>query len=130
NVQGWTDTFVKLDPDTLDGSNPASPLCSSTQNFCQAYTDSTGTTHFFKDPGSGTCEYKQVDTSHGYDWYITGTTQICNLVQNPSFEQVNDAGNNLLSNGDFETADSNGTLAAWTVAGSGVSTWAQTSSEF
>ncbi len=119
-VQNWTDRFIKLDPDTLDGTNPLSPLCSSTQNACEEFKDSSGASHFFKDPGNGTCEYKQVDNLHGYDWYKKGTFELCNLVANPSFEQANDAGVNLLSNGSFEIFDSAAappTFTGWTVVG-------------
>jgi len=71
-VTNWSDVFTVLDPDTFDpGINlGASPLCSSTQNMCQVFTDAGGVQHYFKDPGSRLCEY----------------SERCNLVTNPSFE--------------------------------------------
>ncbi len=103
SVTDWSDKFVRLDPDTLDSANPASPLCARSQDMCEEFQDASGATHYFKDPGNGTCEYKQVDTLHGYDWYQKGSSELCNLLTNPSFEKFNDAGSNALALGDFET---------------------------
>ncbi|MDZ4229889.1 MAG: hypothetical protein U1C53_02005, partial [Candidatus Veblenbacteria bacterium] len=87
-VTKWNDKFTVLDPDTFDpGQNPGlSPLCSSTQNRCQVFTDAAGVPNYFKDPQGQVCEYKLISSSVGYDWYKQGTTERCNLVANPSFE--------------------------------------------
>lgn len=94
-IESWADTFVKLDPDSFTTgvnsttANPLSPLCSKAQDRCAEFKDASGGTHTFRDPGNQTCEYKQVNPQHGYDWYKKGTNppELCNLVPNSSFEQ-------------------------------------------
>lgn len=90
-VVRWSDKFVKLDPDTFvktDGTtSPLSPLCGKAQDRCAEFKDSSGGSHFFRDPGTQVCEYKLVDNLRGYDWYKKGTDELCNLVPNQSFEQ-------------------------------------------
>ena len=83
-VNNWSDTFVKLNPDTFSDS-PNSPLCSSTQDRCEAY-QANKSTYYFKDPGNQTCEYKQLAVGQPYDWYRSGTSDLCNLLPNSSFE--------------------------------------------
>ena len=89
-VQQWTDTFQRLDPDTFTQSggamNPLSPLCARAQDRCAEFKDASNVSHFFRNPGTQVCEYKQVDNLRGYDWYKKGTSELCNLVANSSFE--------------------------------------------
>lgn len=103
NVQDWSDKFVKLNPDTLSDSGPNSLLCSRAQDKCEQFVDagSPPSQHFFKDPGNGVCVYKQ-DSVRGDNWYKKDTNELCNLLENPSFEKVNDTGSDLITNGDFE----------------------------
>ncbi len=86
DITQWSDVFMRLDPDTFDAANPVSPLCDVSQDGCEEYTDTSGASHYFKDPKERLCEYKIVDTQRGYDWYKKGTDVPCNLVANPSFE--------------------------------------------
>ncbi|MBU1039042.1 hypothetical protein KKC17_02295 [Patescibacteria group bacterium] len=83
-LQGWSDKFMRLDPDNF-AAGPTSPLCSKEQDRCQEYK-AGNSTYYFKDPGSRTCEYKQLRAGQSYDWYKTGTTEPCNLLINGSFE--------------------------------------------
>ncbi|MFH1866964.1 MAG: hypothetical protein ABIJ81_02685 [Patescibacteria group bacterium] len=113
-VASWGDRFVKLDPDKFDPANPSSPLCTKAQDRCQVFSESGGVTHYFKDPGKSLCEYKQLDPLSGYDWYVRGTSEPCNLLSNPSFEKNTDHGRNLLDNGDFEQDTAGDPPTSWT----------------
>ncbi|MFA4937280.1 MAG: hypothetical protein WC575_03270, partial [Patescibacteria group bacterium] len=106
-VTGWGDKFVRLDPDNFNVNNPTSPLCTKAQDRCQNFTSNKATATF-KDPGNSVCEYKQMGAAAEYNWYKKGTNEPCNYLINSSFEKIEDHGNNLVVDGDFE-----GTLFNW-----------------
>ncbi len=111
----WGDKFVKLNPDTFATTNPASPLCGVNEDRCQVFKDTSGGSHYFKDPGSGLCEYKQVTSLEGYGWYKTGTNEPCNLQGNPSFEKVTAGGPNLLQESGFESFSTTDSTYPWKI---------------
>jgi len=92
-ITKWSDKFVRLNPEgdkgfiAADGKwNSSSVMCRSTEDRCTEFKDDKNSSYFFKDPGDQVCEYKKVDALNGYKWYKKGTTELCNLASNPSFE--------------------------------------------
>ncbi|MFH1111795.1 MAG: hypothetical protein V1712_01855 [Patescibacteria group bacterium] len=116
-VTSWSDKFVRLDPDNFEVNNPASPLCAKVQDRCQNFTSNKATATF-KDPVNSVCEYKQSGAIAEYNWYKKGTSEPCNYLVNPSFEKIEDHGDNLVSGGEFE-----GTLFDWKITAVPVTDW-------
>lgn len=95
-VKSWKDTYAIVDPDKLAGpiqsdgtfgTNDNGPFCTAAQNKCQEFTDGNGAKVYFKAPGEQVCEYKRLNSQTSYAWYKKGTTQLCNLLKNGSFEE-------------------------------------------
>lgn len=65
-VTSWLDVFAKNDPDRY-----ATNLCSQKNAGCEEWTSSDNTQNYFKDPGSGTCVYRNSNGSAvvGKAWY-------------------------------------------------------------
>ncbi len=119
-ITSWGDKLVKLDPDNFNPQkNINSPLCERSQDGCEQFTSESGVS-YFKDPGLALCEYRQSDGR----WYKKGSSELCNLLVNPSFEEQKDHGNNLIVNGGFEDS----ILSNWMP--SSANTWMLTKQEF
>lgn len=76
-IVGYQTQYLINDPDrhSLD-------LCVDNELSCQAYTTSTGTAAYFKDPGQRVCDYRTTADGGGA-WYITGTSRLCATVTPP-----------------------------------------------
>lgn len=67
-ISSFTDVYILNNPDKYSSS-----ICLNTEVGCQAYTSTTGSEYYFKDPGANTCEYKKVTGQTVAGWYKTGT---------------------------------------------------------
>ncbi|MFA7286131.1 MAG: carbohydrate binding domain-containing protein [Patescibacteria group bacterium] len=88
NISTWTTGAVLNNPDTYD-----SILCRIDELQCSAFTDSGGSTYYFKDPGSQICEYRTDKPIAG--WYVKGTISLtpdCNASQNDPDVNIHIAG--------------------------------------
>ncbi|MCW1929943.1 MAG: hypothetical protein KIH62_001340 [Candidatus Kerfeldbacteria bacterium] len=56
NVESLSTTYILNDPDAYD-----TILCQEQQRSCQQYSDSSGTTVYFKNPGDKYCTYNSAD---------------------------------------------------------------------
>ncbi len=70
--------YLKNDPDKY-GTN----LCLANELFCRAYTTTSGTATFFKDPSNQTCEFRTDNSAAGGQWYVVGTNVLCPIVTPP-----------------------------------------------
>lgn len=83
-VTGYTTVYLKNNPD-LYSTNLCTDGRNNTPNelFCRAYTTTTGTAAFFKDPTGRTCEFRTNNSAAGGQWYISGTSTPCSTVTPP-----------------------------------------------
>ena len=76
DVTSFQDTYLINDPDKY-----STILCSKNEDRCEAFVDlDAGTTSYFKDPGSKTCEYRKAVNISGKaidGWFIVGTNEPC-----------------------------------------------------
>jgi hypothetical protein len=72
---GAKSVFLKNDPSAY-----AKELCTQDALFCSAWTGTSGTNYYFKDPGDKTCDYRTdvtVGTTSYDGWFKTGTNELC-----------------------------------------------------
>ncbi len=83
-LTGYQTTYLKNNPD-LYSTNLCTDGRNGTPNelFCSAYSTSSGTVAFFKDPTNQTCEFRTDNSTAGGQWYVTGTTTLCPTVTPP-----------------------------------------------
>ena len=74
---GYQSVYLINDPD-----RHSADICRNEELSCQAYTTSSNTTVYFKDPGQQVCDYRTGGDGAG-QWYITGTTTLCPTVTPP-----------------------------------------------
>lgn len=74
-VESWTTVYLMNTP-----ADYSSTLCSQDELFCNAWTSSDNTTHYFKDPQDQTCEYRSDVTINNVTysgWFKTDTDEQC-----------------------------------------------------
>ncbi len=79
SITGFKTVYLKNDPDRY-----SQDLCLAEEVFCRAYTIKGGGAAFFKDPGTGTCDFRKSQSGNGGTWYITGTDIVCPTVTPPA----------------------------------------------
>lgn len=74
---GYQSKYLINDPDRY-----SSDICLNNELSCQAFTQSGGSTVYFKDPSNRTCEYRSSDSAAG-GWFIVGTSITCPTITPP-----------------------------------------------
>lgn len=83
-LAGFQTVYLKNDPDQYN-----TYLCTDGKNntpnelFCRAFTTSTGTAAFFKDPSNQTCEFRTDSSAAGGQWFVVGTSTLCPTIIPP-----------------------------------------------
>ncbi len=78
-ITSFKTVYLKNNPD-----RHTQDLCYANEVFCRAYSMKGGGAAFFKDPGTGTCEFRKDPGDTGGAWYITGTQIVCPSVNPPT----------------------------------------------
>lgn len=78
-ITSFKTVYLKNDPD-----RHSQDLCLVEEVFCRAYSIRGGGAAFFKDPGTGVCEFRKGNEGSNGTWYIQGTNIVCPTVNPPA----------------------------------------------